>query len=97
MTMSVVYTKVNGQILSESRGGTVSHFVPDPLGSVVMVRDTSGNTVYEAEYDPFGNIQSETGTNPSLLGFVVNLGCQRLGNWLAQITRSPASFPSLPS
>jgi RHS repeat-associated protein len=74
MAMSVVYTTVNGQILSESRGGTVSHFVPDPLGSVVMVRDTSGNTVYEAEYDPYGNVQSETGTNPSSLGYVGTLG-----------------------
>jgi RHS repeat-associated protein len=74
MAMSVVYTTVNGQILSESRGGTVSHFVPDPLGSVVMVRDTSGNTVYEAEYDPYGNVQSETGTNPSSLGYIGTLG-----------------------
>ena len=74
MAMSVVYTTVNGQILSESRGGTVSHFVPDTLGSVVMVRDTFGNTVYEAEYDPYGNVQSESGTNPSSLGYVGTLG-----------------------
>jgi len=52
----------------------VSHFVSDPLGSVVMVRDNSGNTVYEAEYDPYGNVQSETGTNPSELGYVGTLG-----------------------
>jgi RHS repeat-associated protein len=61
-------------ILSQAKGGVVSHFVPDPLGSVVMVRDTSGNTVYEAEYDPYGNVQSETGTNPSSLGYVGTLG-----------------------
>ena len=47
---------------------------PDPLGSVVMVRDGSGNTVYEAEYDPYGNVQSEAGTNPSSLGYVGTLG-----------------------
>jgi RHS repeat-associated protein len=68
------YTTVNGMILSQAKGGVVSHFVPDPLGSVVMVRDTSGNTVYEAEYDPYGNVQSETGTNPSSLGYVGTLG-----------------------
>jgi len=74
MPMSVVYTTVNGQILCENRGGVVSHFVSDPLGSVVMVRDNAGNTVYEAEYDPYGNVQSETGTNPSEFGYVGTLG-----------------------
>jgi len=74
MPMSVVYTTVNGQILCENRGGVVSHFVSDPLGSVVMVRDNSGNTVYEAEYDPYGNVQSETGTNPSEFGYVGTVG-----------------------
>ena len=73
--MSVTtFTTVNGMILSQAKDGVVSHFVPDPLGSVVMVRDTSGNTVYEAEYDPYGNVQSETGTNPSPLGYVGTLG-----------------------
>jgi hypothetical protein len=62
MAMPVVYTTVYGRFLTESRGGTVSHFVPDPLASVVMVQDSAGNVVYEAEYDPYGNVQSETGT-----------------------------------
>jgi RHS repeat-associated protein len=74
MAMSVVYTTVNGQILRENRGGVVSDFVPDPLGSVVMVQDASGAAVYKAEYDPYGNVQSETGTNPSSLGYVGTLG-----------------------
>ena len=73
--MSVTtYTTVNGQILCQSKDGVVSHFVSDPLGSVVMVRDTAGNTVYEAEYDPYCNVQSETGTNPSEFGYVGTLG-----------------------
>ena len=72
--MSVVYTTVNGQIICENRGGVVHHFVSDPLGSVVMVRDNAGNTVYEAEYDPYGNVQSETGANPSEFGYVGTLG-----------------------
>lgn len=74
MAMSVVYTTVNGQILRENRGGVVSDFVPDPLGSVVMVQDSAGAAVYRAEYDPYGNVQSETGTNPSSLGYVGTLG-----------------------
>ena len=73
--MSVTtYTTVNGRILRQNKDGVVHNFVSDPLGSVVMVRDTSGNTVYEAEYDPYGNVQSETGTNPSSLGYVGTLG-----------------------
>jgi RHS repeat-associated protein len=74
MAMSVVYTTMNGRIIRQNKGGVVHNFVSDPLGSVVMVRDTSGNTVYEAEYDPYGNVQSETGTNPSSLGYVGTLG-----------------------
>jgi RHS repeat-associated protein len=65
---------VNGVILCQATDGVVHHFVPDPLGSVVMVRDAAGNTVYEAEYSPYGQVQSETGTNPSSLGFVGTLG-----------------------
>ncbi len=73
--MSVTtFTTVNGRILRQNKDGVVHNFVSDPLGSVVMVRDTSGNTVYEAEYDPYGNVQSETGTNPSGLGYVGTLG-----------------------
>lgn len=74
MAMTVTYTNVNGRILSENRGGVVHHFISDPQGNVVMVRDTAGNTVYEAEYDPYGNVQSETGSNPSDLGYVGTLG-----------------------
>lgn len=72
--MTVTYTKVNGRILSENRGGVVHHFISDPQGNVVMVRDTAGNTVYAAEYDPYGNVQSESGSNPSDLGYVGVLG-----------------------
>jgi RHS repeat-associated protein len=71
---TTTYTTVNGIILSQATDGVVHHFVPDPLGSVVMVRDAAGNTVYEAEYSPYGQVQSETGTNPSSLGYVGTLG-----------------------
>jgi RHS repeat-associated protein len=74
---------VNGVILCQATDGVVHHFVPDPLGSVVMVRDAAGNTVYEAEYSLYGQVQSETGTNPSSLGYVGTLG---------YITDSPSSL-----
>jgi hypothetical protein len=32
MAMGVVYTTVNGQIISENRGGVVSNYAPDNLG-----------------------------------------------------------------
>ncbi len=71
---TTTYTVVNGVVLSQNKDGVVHHLVSDPLGSVVMVRDNAGNTVYEAEYDPYGNVQSETGTNPSEFGYVGTLG-----------------------
>jgi hypothetical protein len=36
---TTTYTTVNGVILCQATDGVVHHFVPDPLGSVVMVRD----------------------------------------------------------
>ena len=40
----------------------------------MMCRDSSGNTTYEAEYWPYGEVRSEAGTNRSPWGFVGTLG-----------------------
>ncbi len=74
MAMSVVYTTVNGMILHENRGGVETEYVPDPLGSLVKCKDTSGAYIYNAEYWPYGEIRTEAGTNPSPWNFVGLLG-----------------------
>lgn len=60
--------------LCQSKGGVVSRLVADPLGSINKVRDAAGAIEWEAEHDPYGNLQSKTGTSPSELLFVGTLG-----------------------
>ena len=42
MPMTTVYTNVNGVALCQTKDGVTHHFIPDPLGSVAMVRDEAG-------------------------------------------------------
>ncbi len=70
MAMAAVYTTVNGMLVHESRGGVESFYFPDTLGSLTTVRSATGVKTYGAEYWPYGEIQTETGTNPSPWSFV---------------------------
>jgi RHS repeat-associated protein len=75
MPMSVTYATVNGRMVQENRGGTVTKYVPDTLGSVIQTRDATGVQTSTAHYWPFGEVRTSTGTNPSPWGFVGNYGC----------------------
>jgi RHS repeat-associated protein len=77
MAMAVTYATVAGQILYENRGGVETEFVPDPLGSVIACRNALGTTTYTAKYWPYGEVRTETGTNPSPWGYVGTLGYYR--------------------
>lgn len=68
------FCTVNGLLLQEVRAGVESYYIPDTLGSVVEVRNSAGVKTYSAEYYPYGEIQTETGTNPSNFGFGGFLG-----------------------
>ena len=58
------YTTINGMLVHESRGGVESFYFPDTLGNLTTVRSSTGVKTYGAEYWPYGEIQTETGTNP---------------------------------
>ncbi len=60
--------------MQETRGGVETYYIPDPLGSLVECRNSSGTKTYSAEYWPYGELQTSTGTNPSSLGYVGLLG-----------------------
>ena len=78
MTMSVVYTNFGGRIVYEMRGSENYRHLSDPLGSSIAMIDTSdGSTVCETEYWPYGEVQEETGTRPSPLGYVGLFGYLR--------------------
>ena len=74
VAMSVNYYTVNGMILAEDRGGVYSEFVPDTLGSCVAVKDASENITYTADYWPYGEVRTSTGSKSSPWGFVGLLG-----------------------
>jgi RHS repeat-associated protein len=68
--MSVTYTNYNGRIVAENRGGTETLFLPDTLGNVIETRDmNTGAKTSETTYWPYGEIRTQTGTNPSPFGF----------------------------
>lgn len=69
MAMSVTYTTIHGRIMAESRDGVVTQFVHDTAGNVIMTTDDSGNITSETSYWPFGEIRSQSGSNPSPFGF----------------------------
>ena len=69
MPMSVVYATVNGRLVQENRGGVVTRYVADTLGSVIQTRDASGNQTSSTTYWPFGEVRTSSGTNPSPWGF----------------------------
>ena len=70
MPMSVTYTNYNGRIVCENRGGVETFFMPDTLGNVIETRDmATGVRTSETTYWPYGEVRTQTGTNPSPWGF----------------------------
>ena len=74
MAMAVTYETFDGVLLSENRGGTVTEYFGDPLGSLVRTEDATGAATSTATYWPYGGLRSSTGSNPSPWGFVGLLG-----------------------
>ncbi len=73
-TIVTSFTTINGMLVHEDRGGVETEYVSDPLGSLVQCRNSSGTKTYEAQYWPYGELQTSTGTNPSSWGYVGLLG-----------------------
>ncbi len=70
MPMAVRYTTVEGQVLCENRGGVKTLFMPDTLGNVIETRNMdTGAQTSSTTYWPYGEVRTQTGTNPSPFGF----------------------------
>jgi len=69
MPLSVVYINVDGHPMSESRGGVVTEYVHDPLGNLIATHNSVGIVTHTAEYWPYGEMRTQTGTNPSPWAF----------------------------
>jgi RHS repeat-associated protein len=67
------YAVLDGEVLSEKRGASRYRFVPDPLGSVRAVLDTSGSIVATRDYWPYGEVAAQSG-GMTAIQFVGALG-----------------------
>ena len=72
--MSVVYGNAFGGVISENRGGTVSTYVPDPLGSTIGLVDSAGTLTDSWTYWPYGEVRTRTGSNATPFTFLGVLG-----------------------
>lgn len=74
MAMSAVYTNFGGMLVCEERGGVERQYVSDSLGSLIAEIDENQNVTYTADYWPYGEVRTSTGTRRSNWGFVGLLG-----------------------
>lgn len=72
--MSAVYTNFGGMLVCEERGGVERQYVSDSLGSLIAEIDENQNVTYTADYWPYGEVRTSTGTRRSNWGFVGLLG-----------------------
>ena len=72
--MKVSYLVVNGVILSETRSGVESDYIPDPIGSTVALMNTSGVNTDTFTYWPYGELRSHIGSSISSLRYGGTLG-----------------------
>jgi len=74
MAMTVKYLTVDGEILSETRSGSRSDYIPDPLGSTAALFN-SGQTITDTFFWwPFGELRSHVGPNTTPFGYIGTLG-----------------------
>jgi RHS repeat-associated protein len=74
MPMSVAYTTIDGEIVSESRGGVTRAYVPDTNGNTAALLDESGNITDTYSYWPFGEIRNHVGTSQTPFTYGGTLG-----------------------
>ncbi len=74
MPMKVKYTVLDGEIISENRGGTISDYVPDSLGSTRFLLNSSQSATDSWNYWPYGEAVQMTGTNRTPMQFVGTAG-----------------------
>lgn len=58
----VSYELTNGEVISQTRSGTVSYYLPDGQGSTRALTNTSGTVTDTYNYDAFGKLANSTGT-----------------------------------
>ncbi len=75
--MKVRYTVVNGEVLSENRGGIKRDYLPDTQGNTIGLIDSTQTITDTFSYYPYGEVASRTGTNATPFQFLGTLGYYR--------------------
>jgi RHS repeat-associated protein len=80
--MSVYYTTVAGEIVSENRNGVESFYTPDTNANTMRLRVVNGIVADEWTYWPYGEGRTRTVTTPTpfTFGGVVGSYAEQLGN-----------------
>jgi RHS repeat-associated protein len=74
---TVRYTVIDGEVVSEKRGGVRRQYVPDPLGSTVVLMDSTQTKTDTFDYWPYGEEASRTGTTATPFRYVGTVGYYR--------------------
>jgi len=69
MTMTVKYLTVDGEILSETRSGTRSDYIPDPLGSTSSLLSSTHTINDTYSWWPYGELRNHSGASVTPLGY----------------------------
>ncbi len=77
MAMKVRYTVVNGEVLSENRGGVKRDYLPDTQGNTIGLTDNTQAITDTFSYYPYGEVASRTGTTATPFQFLGTLGYYR--------------------
>lgn len=67
------------QLISQSRGATITFYLQDELGSTRGITDASGSVTDTYDYEAFGKLIALTGTTPNVYEFAGQHVDQRLG------------------
>jgi len=68
------YLVVGGEIISETRSGVKSDYIPDPLGSTSALINSSGTITDTFTYWPYGQRRSHVGPSVTPFGYCGTLG-----------------------
>ena len=74
MAMRVTYTVIDGEIVSENRGGVERDYLPDPQGNVVALLDSTQTKTDTWSYWPYGEVKARTGTTPTPFQYIGTRG-----------------------
>ncbi len=74
MAMTVRYLTIDGEIISETRNGVRSDYIPDPLGSTAALINSSHTITDTFLWWPYGEQRSHVGSSVTPFGFSGGFG-----------------------